>query len=235
MKLGAFKAVIFDFDGTLYDNTGIAKAMILKNPFRFFFLKAERDARRRLKGRDFESPENFKKEFYAMASESARCRTEAFARWYERRYLKRMAKALATKPFRARPQIYDVFKAITQSGKKIALYSDYNDIEMRALACGISQEALELCQGFYSSETFGCLKPAPRGFLQIAAYLGARPKDCLVVGDRDDTDGFGARLCQMQFVQIKTKKSKDVLDNAHPVMSWKDFAAQILGENKILD
>ena len=76
----------------------------------------------------------------------------------------------------------------------------------------------------------GCLKPAPRGFLKIAADLNARPKDCLVVGDRDDTDGFGARLTQMQFVQIKTKKPKDVLDQEHPVMSWEDFAATILDE-----
>ena len=36
MSIKDFKAVIFDFDGTLYDNTGIAKAMLLGNHFRFF-------------------------------------------------------------------------------------------------------------------------------------------------------------------------------------------------------
>lgn len=228
-----FKAVIFDFDGTLYDNTGIARAMVLSNPLRFFFMKAERDARRRFKGRDFETPENFKKEFYGAAAKSVPCGQEAFAHWYESRYLKRMEKVLAKKQFRAHQKIYEVFKALADSGKKIALYSDYNDIRERALACGISQEALDLCHGFYSSETMGCLKPAPRGFLKIAADLNARPKECLVVGDRDDTDGFGARLTEMQFVQIKTKKPKDVLDGAHPVMDWDDFAARILGEQKV--
>lgn len=228
-SLSTCKAVIFDFDGTLYDNTGISKAMILSHPFRFFYMKAERDARRRLKGRDFETPENFKKEFYAMAAKSVPCGQKSFAYWYEERYLKRMEKALKKKTFAVRPKIFETFSALAAAGKKIALYSDYNDIPRRALACGMSQAALDLCQGFYSSETFGCLKPAPRGFLQIAAYLGARPKDCLVVGDRDDTDGFGARLCGMQFVQIKTKKPKDILDDGHPVMSWNDFAAQILG------
>ena len=223
------KAVIFDFDGTLYDNTGLAKTMILGNPLSFFYMKAERDARRRFKGRDLETPENFKKEFYGEAAKAVPCSRESFELWYETRYLKRMEKALKKKPFAARPKIYEVFKALADSGKKIALYSDYNDIKERALACGISQEALDLCQGFYSSEIMGCLKPAPRGFLKIAADLNARPKDCLVVGDRDDTDGFGARLTQMQFVQIKTKKPKDVLDQEHPVMSWEDFAATILG------
>ena len=224
-----YKAVIFDFDGTLYDNTGIAKAMILSNPFRFFYMKAERSARRRLKGRDFETPENFKKEFYALAAQSVPCSQEAFAHWYEIRYLKRMEKVLTKKRFRAHPKIYETFKSLVDSGKKIALYSDYNDIKARALACGISQEALDLCQGFYSSEDFGCLKPAPRGFLQIAANLETRPKECLVVGDRDDTDGFGARLTDMQFIQIKTKRPKEVLHFSHPVMDWDEFAATILG------
>ena len=228
MNLNDFKAVIFDFDGTLYDNTDIAKAMLLGNPFRFFYMKAERDTRRMLKGRDFDTPQNFKNEFYNRASPKAFCSSEDFAYWYEKRYLRRMARTLAKKQFRAHSKIYEVFKKLTNCGKKIALYSDYNDIQKRALSCGISQEALDLCQGFYSSETMGCLKPAPRGFLQIAADLGTRPKDCLVVGDRDDTDGFGARLTEMQFVQIKTKRPKEVLHFKHPLMSWDEFAAEIL-------
>ena len=224
-----FKAVIFDFDGTLYDNTSLAKAMILSNPFRFFIMKAERDTRRIFKGRDFETPEKFKEEFFEATSAKANCNPKNFSYWYEERYLRRMAKVLRKKQFAARPMIKEVFAALAERGIKIALYSDYNDIQARALACGISQEALDLCQGIYSSESFGCLKPAPRGFLKIAADLGTRPKDCLVVGDRDDTDGFGARLTQMKFVQIKTRRPKEVLSFNHPVMSWEDFAAEILG------
>ncbi len=229
MTTNDFKAVIFDFDGTLYDNTGISKAMILGNPFRFFLMKAERDTRRKLKGRDFYTPQSFKNEFYGRAAKAAHCSPERFAHWYEDRYLRRMTRTLKKEEFAARPQIAEVFQKIRAAGKKIALYSDYAQIPERALACGISQEALDLCQGFYSSESFGCLKPSPRGFLQIAAALGARPKDCLVVGDRDDTDGFGARLSGMQFVQIKTRREKEVLHFNHPVLAWEEFAKEILG------
>ena len=228
MKPLDFKAVIFDFDGTLYDNSGIAKALILSNPFRFFFMKAERNARRIFKGRDFETPENFRREYYGKAAKDALTSPKAFAHWYEDRYIKRMAKTLKKKEFHAHPKVDEVFEFLSKAGKKIALYSDYNNIPERALACGIKQESLNLCQGFYSSESFGCLKPAPRAFLQIASYLETRPKDCLVVGDRDDTDGFGARLTQMQFIQIKTKKEKPPVDDGHPVMEWSEFAAQIL-------
>mgnify|MGYP002623746114 CR=1 FL=1 len=223
-----FKAVIFDFDGTLYDNTGIGPALLLSNPIRLPFLLAERDTRKRLKGRDFESPENFRRDFYGRAAKKAGTKQETFARWYEERYLRRMARVLRQKRFSPRPQILEVFQALSQRGKKIALYSDYASIKERALSCGVPKEALDLCQGFYSSDDFGCLKPAPRAYLQIAANLGARPKDCLVVGDRDDTDGFGARLCQMKFIQIKTKSGRDVLDLEHPVMEWEDFAEKAI-------
>lgn len=228
MNIKNCKAVIFDFDGTLYDNTGIAKAMLLGNPFRFFFMKAERETRRALKGRDFETPGKFKMEFYNRASIHAFCNPEDFAYWYENRYLRRMAKTLTKKRFRAHPKIYEVFKKLSDDKKKIALYSDYNDIQKRALACGISQDSLDLCKKFYSSESFGCLKPAPRAFFQIAADLGARPRDCLVVGDRDDTDGFGARLAGMQFIQIKTKRPKDILHFNHPVLTWEEFVSEIM-------
>lgn len=227
-KFSDYKAVIFDFDGTLYDNTGIAKAMILSHPFRFSFMKAERAARRKLKGRDFETPERFKMEFYKKACESSLFNETAFGNWYETRYLKYLEGALKQKRFKCHPRIFEVFSALSKAGKKIALYSDYNLIKERALACGISQEALDLCSGFYSSETLGCLKPAPRAFLKIAADLETRPKDCLVVGDRDDTDGMGARMTEMGFAQIKTRKAKDVLHFSHPVLAWDEFAAQIL-------
>ena len=233
-QLSAYKAVIFDFDGTLYDNSGIAKAMILSHPFRFSFMKAERDTRRKLKGRDFETPENFNNEFYQKASKNAGFSAERFGKWYESRYLRYLEGALKKKKFRCHPQIFEVFKKLCDSGKKIALYSDYNLIQERTRACGISQETLDMCQGFYSSETLGCLKPAPRAFLKIAADLNARPKDCLVVGDRDDTDGMGARLTDMGFVQIKTKKAKDILHFNHPVMEWKEFAEKVLNGEDFL-
>ena len=226
--LSTYKAVIFDFDGTLYDNSHIGRCLVLSHPFSFFYMKAERDTRRSLKGRDIETPQKFKYEYCKRAAKHLGTSPEIFARWFEEKYLKYLESALRKKRFQAREQIAEVFNALVSSGKKIALYSDYERIQARALACGVPQEALDLCSGFYSPRDFGCLKPAPRAFLQIASDLSARPKDCLVVGDRDDTDGMGARLSEMQFIQIKTKSPKDVLHFNHQVMEWKDFAAAVL-------
>jgi HAD superfamily hydrolase (TIGR01509 family) len=43
------------------------------------------------------------------------------------------------------------------------------------------------------------LKPDPEGYLIAANRLGVTPKDCLVIGDRDDADGEAARRAGMQF------------------------------------
>ena len=45
-------AVIFDFDGTLYDYKNISLNTVMNAPLRFSRIKAERDARRNLMGID---------------------------------------------------------------------------------------------------------------------------------------------------------------------------------------
>ncbi len=45
-------------------------------------------------------------------------------------------------------------------------------------------------------------KPDPAGFLSAAAQLGAEPAKTLVIGDRDDADGAGARAAGMPYLEI---------------------------------
>jgi len=46
------------------------------------------------------------------------------------------------------------------------------------------------------------LKPAPDGYLLAAERLGVDPADCLVIGDRLDTDGEAARRAGMAFRKV---------------------------------
>ena len=73
-------AVIFDFDGTLYDNTGIALKLIKARPFDMFKMNAERQARKLLKGAYFESEEKFLDQFFSVAAAKAKCSKEKFDR-----------------------------------------------------------------------------------------------------------------------------------------------------------
>ena len=45
-------------------------------------------------------------------------------------------------------------------------------------------------------------KPDPAGFLHVARQLGSNPETTLVIGDRDDADGAGARAAGMRYVEI---------------------------------
>ena len=43
------------------------------------------------------------------------------------------------------------------------------------------------------------LKPHPGGMLKAADALGVAPRDCLVIGDREDADGVAAQAAGMAF------------------------------------
>lgn len=224
MNFSAVKAVIFDFDGTLYDNTGIARHIILSRPLDMFKFGKERRLRKMLVGRDFENSENFYKAYYARGAQLFRTTSGRFADWYNNIYMNAMLSALRKKRYAAHCGIKECFYVLTEKGIKIAMYSDYPLVEERMGAIGIDAETIGMISAIYTSETLGCLKPAPRAFLQIAADLKAKPKECLVVGDRADTDGQGARNAGMKFIQIKTKKTRAAKDSPD-IMDWKDFAA----------
>ena len=44
---------------------------------------------------------------------------------------------------------------------------------------------------------------AKASFEKICQEMGLQPSDCLMVGDRDDTDGKGARSVGMAFTLVK--------------------------------
>jgi HAD superfamily hydrolase (TIGR01549 family) len=46
------------------------------------------------------------------------------------------------------------------------------------------------------------LKPSPQGYLLAAERLGVLPKNCLVIGDRDDADGLAAKQAGMAFRKV---------------------------------
>ena len=117
--------------------------------------------------------------------------------------------------------------ALQKKGIKIAVFSDYPRVKQRIRALDFSDETISQISGIYSAEDFGSQKPATRPFLEIAQNLGVKPENCLVVGDRDDTDGDGARNTNMEFIQIETHKTKVKHPN-HPVWSWDDFATWVL-------
>ena len=61
--LDNIKAIIFDFDGTLYDFKGLPKNLCLSSIPNMLKISAVQKTRKSLKGKDFPSIEEYEKEF----------------------------------------------------------------------------------------------------------------------------------------------------------------------------
>lgn len=221
------KAVVFDLDGTLYNFKGLPLRLMWALPTDFSRIANDRSIRKKLKGCDFGTPEAYKEEYAKRMAKKTALKPADALNWYSNRYIGTMC-FLLKKYYSARPQLTEVFQMLHSKGIKIAVFSDYPRVKQRVRALDFSDEAMESISGIYSAEDFGSQKPALRPFMEIAQQLGVIPESCLVVGDRDDTDGDGARKAGMSFIQIETHKTK-VLEPNHPVWSWEDFAAWVLG------
>lgn len=224
--LSDIKAVIFDLDGTLYNFKWLPLRLMWSLPTDVLRIKADREVRKKLKGCDLATPEAYLAEYGRLMAEKTDFKSHDALNWYANRYMGTMC-FLLKRYYSQRPQLEEVFTHLQQKGIKIAVFSDYPRVRQRIRALDFSDKTMATISGIYSAEDFGSQKPAPRPFLEIASQLGVKPEQCLVVGDRDDTDGDGARETGMEFIQIETHKTKIVEAN-HPVWAWEDFAQWVL-------
>lgn len=220
------KAIIFDLDGTLYNFKWLPFRLVWSLPTDFLRIKADREVRKSLKGCDYSIPEAYLAEYARRMAKKTDFKAQEALNWYANRYMGTMC-FLLKRYYSQRPQLAEVFARLQQQDIKIAVFSDYPRVRQRIRALDFSDETMSAVSGIYSAQDFGSQKPAPRPFLEIAASLGVRPNQCLVVGDRDDTDGAGARETGMGFIQIETHKTK-IIEANHPVWAWEDFAKWIL-------
>jgi beta-phosphoglucomutase-like phosphatase (HAD superfamily) len=198
------RALIFDLDGTLYDSKNIARRLILARPFDALLVGAERRTRKMFAGRVYDSAESYYREFFLEFSRQACSSAPRVRRWYFETYLPLMIRVLK-EHYRPRPLAAELFAALESGenrwGRKIpfAVYSDYPLTGERLRALGLDPGP---GGRLYGPEDLGAQKPAAAPFLRIAEDLGSLPGNTLVAGDRDDTDGAGARAAGMGYFRV---------------------------------
>lgn len=206
-----YKAVIFDFDGTLYAPNKIGVKLVLGDIFNALKAKKEREVRKSMMGIDCDNKDEFYKEYFSRLGEKNKD-------WYFNRYMPLMVNILKNK-FEARPNAQIFLDKLQANGLHVAVLSDYAMVKERMDAIHLSLPDNLL----FSSETLGALKPSARPFLFVAAQLGVSPSDCLMIGDRPDTDYKGSTSVGMDCVLVHTKKN----DGADGVMDWDDIVASL--------
>jgi HAD superfamily hydrolase (TIGR01549 family) len=222
------KAIIFDFDGTLYDFKGLPKNLCLSSIHNILKINAVQKARKALKGKEFSTSLEYENEFFSVLKQLGKFKSSEKAKnWYNNLYMKKMVLVLSKK-YTKRDGILQMVKSLKSKDIKLVIYSDYGMLKERLEAVNFTAEELSYFDHILSSEDFGCLKPAKKGFLQVAKKLDISPENCLVVGDRIDTDGQGAFDSGMKYVEIKTHKTKPDYKPNHPLYSFEDFIKEVI-------
>ncbi len=214
-ELDKVKGIIFDLDGTLYRMRWYMRPfltiMLFPNMMRLpRFLKI----RGRYAGVDLESPAALYQEVVKQLAPIEKKSEETLLRWIDKHFYKAFVDVMIFLR-NSRPHVNKTLQILKQHGFKLAVLSDYDRIPERLDNLKIDKSVFTIMT---SSESFGALKPSPVPFKKIAAKWNLDPSEVLVIGDRDDTDGEGARRAGMKFIHIVEKP----INSDKNKMSWID-------------
>lgn len=210
MDWNALKLVVFDVDGTLYDQRCLRQKMardLLLHALRTRslhlprMLAAYRQLREQLADDEVEDFEPVLLAQTARHCGLAPATVAALA-----------AEWLAQRPLQHIPACrYDglpaLFQRLRARGKRIAILSDY-PAQAKLQATGLAADII-VCAG-----DVGILKPHPRGLQQVMALAGATPAVTLMIGDRPERDGAAA--CR--------SGAHALIKSRRPLPGWQTFA-----------
>jgi FMN phosphatase YigB (HAD superfamily) len=154
--------------------------------------------RHALRGIDFENRDNYYTHFFAKLALSTRKSVEDLRNWYFHIFYPIFIKLIKEK-CTLRPQLSALLKKLKERDIKMAVLSDYNFVEERLEALQLELQYFDVLA---SNEEYGVLKPSKRPLETIAYKMGIEPAKILMVGDKESTDGAGALLAGMPFVNI---------------------------------
>lgn len=204
MEIEKYKAVIFDLDGTLYNNKGLPMKLVLGDIRNMFVLGAERKARKQIKGIDFKDAAGVYDALFQKMTEVKKSLTiEKARRWYQDRYMP-LQVAILGMYFDIRPLTIELLEAMKARNLKVILYSDYGHESEKIEALGIPQN---LFDGIVSAAKMGGLKPARTSMERLMTQFELTADSTLYIGDREDTDGESARAVGMDFFNVKRDKA----------------------------
>lgn len=192
------KAVIFDLDGTLYDNKFLALRIIAGDFRHLRHLAAERYCRKEMAGRYYGSSQSVYAALFEGMSKRLGCDAGKVEEWYSKTYMPLMVKKLSEK-YKARDWVVPELCRLRSEGVGTVVFSDYDYVEEKLRGIGLDPDLFDVVTDAFSE---GGLKPCGKAFENIAEKLAILPSEILVVGDREDTDGAGARAAGMCFKTI---------------------------------
>lgn len=214
------KLVIFDVDGTLYNQKVLRKRMLgdllryyALRPLKFrelLILKSFREERELLADKKVESIERAQ---YEICAEKTGASVDKIRSIIDHWMFEYPLRYLGDCVF---PGVHEFFQLLKKYQIHTAIYSDY-EADGKMVAMGLEADKI-ICS---TDEEINRLKPDPKGLLFLADYFKVSPEHCLFIGDRDERDGEAARNAGMPYQIIDTTKPFPYFELIHMVESEK--------------
>ena len=211
---GGIRVVVFDVDGTLYDQGPLRRRMVreiflycLARPTKISLLRTIHEFRKsREQLADEEADSISRAQFERPASRlgvSPKSVETIVEEWMFERPLRHLRACRYE-------GVAEVFSRLKETGRAVAAFSDYPAAKkLRAL-----ELETDLVVTAMDSEV-DRLKPHSAGLLQVMELARAEPTQVLLVGDRDERDGECARRAGSPYL-LKTagatRDSRDFID-----------------------
>jgi FMN phosphatase YigB (HAD superfamily) len=192
------KIVVLDLDGTLYSKHGMVKHMMASAILEWKMMLIERKTRKQLRGIWKGDKDSFYHMYFATMAQGHLFSQDYAKWWYETRYMPLMVKVIQ-KWHKPVEWLLPFVHQCKELGVRIVVLSDYGHAKEKIQALGLDESIFDWV---ISAPELGGLKPAAELMNRVAAKMGVQPHQCLVIGDRDDTDGELARSVNAPFVLV---------------------------------
>lgn len=193
------KLIIFDLDGTLYNKHLLITRMPFHRPHEAFMMLAERRTRKALKGLWKGSERALYDAFFTHLAKG-HCYSAEYARkWFNNKYVPLIIRLLR-KHYPVQPWVKPFISACKEKGISVMLLTDYQGSNDKLDAIGLSADYFDWV---VSAPELGGLKPAPELMQKVTEHMQVNACDCLVIGDREDTDGAMARAAGAAFFKVE--------------------------------
>ncbi len=201
------KAVIFDVDGTLYNQHKLRRYMLL-NLLRYYIshpwclreLKILRDFRLERERQAFKVEVDIENAQYNWGAQVSGVSPERVKSVIQEWIFKVPLRYMSNCRY---PGILDFFNNLSHQGIATAIFSDY-PADDKVAALELSPDCI-VCT---TDRNVDALKPNPKGLFVVAETLGVSIKHCLFIGDRDDRDGECARRAGMPYLILERENSR---------------------------
>lgn len=200
------KAVIFDVDGTLYDQGKMRRYMFIELLKYYSFhlrhlqdLKILMDFRKERENQAFNLVGNLDNTQYVWGAKASNVSEERIRSLVNKWIYKVPLKYI----YRCRfPGVSKFFNNLSKIHIVTAIFSDYPAKDKMA--------ALKFHSDYIfcaTDQNIDRLKPDPKGLFVISEKIGIPIDKCLFIGNRDDRDGECARKALMPYLIIEPKES----------------------------